>query len=177
MMELWLLRHAKAEDFGETLTDRDRALSEQGLAQCTKLHQWLDRYLQLNTETSNTETSNNKTSNKAPQTIRYSPAKRTQQTIRNITEGLALPAPEPLEKLWAASTGGLVGIVQDLADAPGPIWLVGHNPGLSDFVAWLAKPLPHPGMKPGTLVRLNVDLPLHVGCGEILEVVQPIDKV
>lgn len=155
-MELWLLRHAKADSFSETGRDQDRPLAPAGEAMCQRLNAWLRTHIEHHPK---------------PRTIRFSPALRTTQTIEWVTQGLALPAPSPLDDLWAASTGDLVEIIQTLADAPGPVWLIGHNPGLSDLVAWLAKPLPLPGMKPGTLVRLDVDLPLHAGAGEIIEVV------
>lgn len=156
-MELWLLRHAKADSFSETGRDQDRPLAPAGEAMCQRLNAWLRTHIEHHPK---------------PRTIRFSPALRTTQTIEWVTQGLALPAPRPLDDLWAASTGDLVEIIQTLADAPGPIWLIGHNPGLSDVVAWLACPLPPPGMKPGTLVRLNVTLPLQPRAGEIIEVVQ-----
>lgn len=155
-MELWLLRHAKADSFSETKRDQDRPLAPTAEAMCQRLNAWLRTHIEYHPK---------------PRTIRFSPALRTTQTIEWVTQGLALPAPRPLDDLWAASTGDLVEIIQTLADAPGPIWLIGHNPGLSDLVAWLAKPLPLPGMKPGTLVRLDVDVPLHAGAGKIIEVV------
>lgn len=161
-MELWLLRHAKAEDFSASGRDQDRALTEQGHHTCHQLNAWLSDHVKTHP---------------APQTIRTSPALRTTQTIHSVIGELPLPKPEPLPELWAASTGDLVAMIQSLADAPTPVWLVGHNPGLSDVVAWLAEPLPMPGMKPGTLVRLSVDLPLNPGLGKIIEVVQMTDRL
>ncbi len=156
-MELWLLRHAKAEPFSDTARDQDRALALEGEATCQRLKTWLSGHIETHAK---------------PRTIRFSPARRTQQTIEQVTAGLPLPAPKVLDALWAASPGDLVEIIKDLSDSPAPIWLVGHNPGLADLVPWLASPLPPPGMKPGTLVRLNVTLPLRAGAGEIIEVVQ-----
>ena len=160
-MELWLLRHAKAEDFSSSGRDQDRALTEFGQTTCQKLNAWLSRHI---------------STQPAPQTIRHSPSLRTSQTSRGVIGDLPLPPSQAMDQLWAATSGDLVAIIQSLADAPDPVWLIGHNPGLSDVVAWLAEPLPVPGMKPGTLVRLSVDLPLHPGSGEIIEVVQLTDK-
>lgn len=155
-MELWLLRHAKAQSDSVTGQDRDRALSASGQARCQQLHDWLELYI---------------AEHPRPNTIVYSPAKRTLQTARLVTTGLAVPEPQPLNRLWAASTKDLVSVINDLADQPDPVWLIGHNPGLSDLVAWLARPLPWPGMEPGCLIRMNVDLPLHPGAGEIIEII------
>ena len=157
-MELWLLRHAKAEPYSDTHRDQDRALAPEGELACQHLRTWLAEHIQTEAK---------------PRTIRFSPATRTQQTIEQVTAGLALPAPQALDALWAASPGDLVEIITDLSESPAPIWLVGHNPGLADLIPWLASPLPAPGMKPGTLVRLNVELPLQAGAGEIIEVVRP----
>ena len=157
-MELWLARHAQAEPMAASGHDRDRALTATGQATCQALNGWLAEHLNHHP---------------APGTIAFSPATRTRQTIERVTQGLALTPPQQLEALWAATTGDLVALITHLADHTPPVWLIGHNPGLSDLVAWLAEPLPPPGMKPGTLVRLNIELPLHPGVGEILEVVQP----
>lgn len=161
-MELWLLRHAKAEDFSTSGRDQDRALTEQGQRTCHELNAWLSDHIKTHP---------------APQTIRTSPALRTSQTIHSVVGELPLPEPQSLDALWAATTGDLVAIIESLATAPAPIWLVGHNPGLSDLVAWLAGPLPMLGMKPGTLVRLSVEMPLNPGAGKIIEVVQMTDRL
>ncbi|GEM_PF-997686 len=157
-MELWLLRHAQAEPTAASGHDRDRELSKAGLATCQILNRWLKDRL---------------TQHPMPATIGFSPAARTTQTIDEVTRGVPGAVPEQMEALWAASAGDLVALITRLADHPRPVWLVGHNPGLADVVGWLAEPLPPPGMKPGTLVRLSVALPLHPGVGAIEEVVQP----
>lgn len=157
-MELWLLRHAQAEPDAASGHDRDRALSAAGQATCAALNRWLHQHL---------------IDHPLPATIGFSPATRTRQTIEQVTQGLSGVPIRQMEDLWAATTGDLVALITRLADHPQPLWLVGHNPGLADLVGWLAKPLPPPGMKPGTLVRLSVELPLHPGVGEILDVVQP----
>lgn len=159
-LEVWLLRHAEAAPESPTGRDRDRALTEHGQQTCIRLRYWLADYAR---------------SHRMPKTIFYSPAKRTQQTIEAVVEDLALPTPQSLDALWAASAGELVDIISQHKHQPDPLWLVGHNPGLSDVVSWLATDLPWPGMKPGTLVRLGLSSKLHPREGQILEVIQAMD--
>lgn len=158
--ELWLLRHAQAANDSDSGRDYDRPLTETGLAMCDLLHTWLIKHLARH---------------KAPQAIFYSPALRTRQTIQQAMGQRIIDRewvePLPLEALWGASAGDLVEIISTHAPSQSPLWLVGHNPGLSNAVSWLADDLPWPGMKPGTLVRLEVPLPIEPHRAKILEVV------
>lgn len=75
-----------------------------------------------------------------PDQVLCSPAVRTRQTCDLLFAELGLEAPrlEP-EGLYLASTGALWRFIQSTPAAVGCLWVVGHNPGLSDLVLQLAQ--------------------------------------
>jgi phosphohistidine phosphatase len=64
-----------------------------------------------------------------------SPAARTRETWGLIAAELE-GAPDPVfdERVYAASAGTLLAVVREIADDVGSALLVGHNPGIADFV-------------------------------------------
>jgi phosphohistidine phosphatase len=150
-MKLWILRHARAELDSPTGRDRDRPLSAQGRSDCLALNAWLkDCPYDL------------------PPEARVSPALRTRQTAQLALSDLTTKqVGEPT--LWMASTSDLVALI-DAFRSQSSLWLIGHNPGLEDLIYRLGSDLPVPGLKPGTLVIL--DLP-DKGAATRLDVVRP----
>lgn len=157
-MKLWLLRHAQAEPWNSAYPhDQDRPLTEQGRLDCQHLNRWLHDHPHLRAGT-----------------ILVSPALRTQETAQIVLNGLDWKAGISSETLWAASRSSLERLITVNADHPSPLLLIGHNPGLSELLAWLTDSS-FGSMRPGTLVRLDLSLPLHAGSGEIEGSVQPSD--
>jgi phosphohistidine phosphatase len=159
-MKLWLMRHAHAEPWSaDYLSDQERLLSARGRLDCTKLHEWFQQYPEHQART-----------------ILVSPAQRTQETAQRVLQGLKWAAMTLCDPLWAASQDELKRLITLHADSPGPLMLIGHNPGLSELLAWLTDSS-FGNMSPGTLVMLDVTLPLHAGSGEIELSVQPSDLI
>lgn len=151
-MKLWILRHARAEAYSPTGRDRDRALSSRGITACGYLNQWLrNSGLTL------------------PAIAQVSPARRTRQTADQVLEDLPVRI-ELDEELWLATTTDLLRLIEPARKTSTDLMLVGHNPGLEDLIARLGAALPVPGLKPGTLVILDLG---ESGPGRIDQLVAP----
>jgi phosphohistidine phosphatase len=156
-MKLWILRHARAEDHCHSGRDRDRVLAEPGRRACLHLnHRLSECALPL------------------PRRVLVSPAARTMETAQLTLAGLDLPDPQSREELWLADTSELQELItrNDDVDEAG-LMLIGHNPGLEDLLRRLGANLPVPGLKPGTLVILELDWPLQTSRAKTLYVVEP----
>lgn len=150
-MKLWILRHARAEHHSETGRDIDRSLDERGFLACRHLNRWL-----------------RETPHALPKQARVSPALRTQQTAQQSFKGLSVDY--VLENgLWLASYQDLLEQIE-AARSEGELLLVGHNPGLEELILRLGGLLPVPGLKPGTLVIMDL---LDQPPAQLLEVVPP----
>lgn len=134
MKRLTLLRHAKPERDSPTGRDLDRPLSERGRTDATRLGQEI-RDLGLVFDL-----------------VLASPAKRVVETIKAIG-GLS---PTCDERIYNASPGELLSIVQQVDGHVESLMLVGHNPGFEELASMLGgNPV---GMSAGAL--LQVGLPI-----------------
>lgn len=158
-MQIWLLRHARAEDAAISGRDEDRRLCPGGRAACHKLQDWIRDFRGV-----------------LPGTLLVSPAMRTLQTAETALDRVGLPPVEVEAALWNATVGELLDLIQRFGDNPQPLCLVGHNPGLEDLVIWLCGGIPVPGMKPGTLAIIHIDPPLRPGCGRLEHFFQPSES-
>jgi phosphohistidine phosphatase len=155
-MRLWILRHAKAETHSATGRDQDRPLAQAGQLACRRLNRWLAE-----------------SGLAGPELILVSPAARTRQTATLALAGLDHSEARLSEALWMASTGELVELIeQHGARGTDSLMLVGHNPGLEDLVVRRGGHLPVHGLKPGTLVVLDLALPLVAGSAETVQMVE-----
>jgi len=134
-MNLWILRHARASDHSDSGRDRDRPLSERGRQACQNLNAWLQA-----------------TGHVLPRKALVSPALRTQQTAELAFNQLPIKCHED-DRLWMATCSELVELV-DGSDQD--LFLVSHNPGLEALVHHYQCDLPVPGLKPGTLVIIDL---------------------
>ena len=117
MRRLTLFRHAKSSWGNPGLADRDRPLSERGERDAPKMGARL-------------------LARKArPSLIITSPATRAQATARLIAEPLAYPLEflqaEP--QLYLAAPEEILGLIQHQQDNFADLFIVGHNPGLTDL--------------------------------------------
>ncbi|OAB54838.1 hypothetical protein AY599_07635 [Leptolyngbya valderiana BDU 20041] len=103
-----------------------------------------------------------------PRSARVSPALRTRQTAQLALDRLPVRCLTD-ESLWMASIADLTDQIQQ-ARPSGELWLIGHNPGLEELIHRLGCALPVPGLKPGTLVV--IELPER-GPAQVLDVVPP----
>ena len=153
-MDLWLLRHAKADTHAPSGRDQDRRLTPEGRSQCHGLHEWISQ-----------------SGHHLPNDIRVSPALRAQETARTVLGHL--PGSEPVDdpRLWEASVGELLSIIGEAQPATG-LMLIAHNPGLEGLARWLGCRLPAQGMKPCTLCIIELSLPPSPGQGNTVAVYQ-----
>jgi phosphohistidine phosphatase SixA len=115
-MELILLRHAHAQNAKSGENDAGRELSARGLAEAEDAGRWLRERHAL------------------PARILCSPARRARQTLEHALGATIAPTLEP--RIYAATAGELIALIDEQADAP-RLLLVGHNPGLETLVALL----------------------------------------
>ncbi len=122
MKTLHLLRHAKSDWSGPSVADRDRGLNDRGERDAPRMGAALAQRLQ-------------------PQVIIASPARRAQLTLRGLCAGwpaLAGLAHRTDEDLYTFSAHDLLAWLQRQDDSGASLFLLGHNPALTDLVNTLA---------------------------------------
>jgi len=117
LRELMLLRHSKSEWKNSELADIDRPLSDRGKKNASKMGRWL------------------KENTLIPDLILVSPAKRAQQTLRQVCSDFSVNS-ITVDALYLADLNTLL---KTLSEAPSAerIMIIGHNPGLEMLFAFL----------------------------------------
>lgn len=158
-MKLWILRHAKAEAYSDSGRDQDRPLAAAGRRASRGLNQWLkESGLAL------------------PDAILVSPATRTRETAELAFKDIGAAGLTICQELWMAGTRDLARLIEEQGrSGRDSLMLIGHNPGLEDLVIQLGGHLPVHGLKPGTLVVMNLALPLRAGSAETDQLVEARD--
>lgn len=119
MRELILLRHAHAEPAGPGMSDPDRALSMEGLAEAEAAGRWLAaRGL-------------------VPDRVLVSPARRTRETLERVLAAVGYADTRTEPRIYEATPGTLIALADEHRDA-GRLLLVGHNPGLEHLAALMS---------------------------------------
>lgn len=116
MKTLYLVRHAKS-DWNTGQTDFERPLNKRGRRDAPEMGRRLIQRGDL------------------PEHIVCSTATRAQETLALLDLGVENVIHEP--RIYEASTGDLLEIIQHLADSVGSAMLIGHNPSMT----WLASTL------------------------------------
>jgi phosphohistidine phosphatase len=117
MKTLVLVRHGHARQESEDLTRPLSSLGRDSLVACAKA---LAGYL--------------------PDRVLCSPSTRTRETAKVLFEELGWqPATETPEGLYLAEVPELRLLVNNTPDATETLWLIGHNPGLSEFATTLLR--------------------------------------
>ncbi len=121
MKQLFLIRHAKSSWGNAQLKDFDRPLNHRGRAAAPEMG---DRLVKVGI---------------FPDVIISSPAVRALTTAKLISKRLKKQV-NIIEKpeLYHASTFSLLTSVNQIADTLDTVFLVGHNPGLTDFAEYLS---------------------------------------
>ncbi len=150
MHELILLRHAQTETAASEGDDRQRALSEEGLAQARQAGQWLlgqDCKLGL---------------------ILYSPALRARQTAEAVHESMPQSDLREVESIYDASPGELLAML-DEQPASDTVMIVGHNPGMERLLGLLTngRSGSYRGMPPASLARVSFGDRIEPGTGNL----------
>ncbi|MEM6310295.1 MAG: histidine phosphatase family protein [Pseudomonadota bacterium] len=122
MLKLTVMRHAKSSWDDPLLDDHDRPLNRRGVASAEAMGHWLRKRGHV------------------PDTVLSSTSKRTLQTF----ECLALDCPVSFTRhLFHASKSEILNQLRKTADTN--ILFLGHNPGIAEFSAQIARiPPRHP---------------------------------
>jgi phosphohistidine phosphatase len=117
-LRLTLVRHAKSSRDDMTLEDFMRPLNDRGRRDAPEMGRRL------------------RESGVQPDLIIASPAKRAIKTARIIAGEIDFPEVKILEaaEIYEAAAGELLKLVQRLSEDKRDVMLVGHNPGVTDFV-------------------------------------------
>lgn len=114
-----MCRHAKAA-WPDELDDFERPLHERGLRDAPAAGRWL------------------RENTSAPDLAICSPATRARKTWRLASAELDTEVHTQYDKrVYDATAGQLIGVLNELPDSAGTVVLVGHNPGLEDLVTSL----------------------------------------
>lgn len=118
MKTLYVIRHAKSSWDVKTLGDIERPLNERGKRDAPRMGKRL------------------KEKDIHPHLIVSSPAKRALSTARKIAKELKYPkeAIKVIDKLYHADEDAMLQTVNHLKDKHSVVFILGHNPGLTDFV-------------------------------------------
>ena len=122
MKTLHLLRHAKSSWSHSDASDRERVLNKRGKRDAPRMGEALARRM-------------------APMAISVSPAQRAQLTLGGLCDGW--PALGEIhhvtdEDLYTFSAEDLFGWLQEQDDARSALFVIGHNPALTDLANALA---------------------------------------
>lgn len=155
MKRLLILRHAEAAPAPD---DFDRPLTAKGIA---GMQAMAGRLAALNLQ---------------PDFVLCSPARRTRMTLENLWPDA--PAQFP-EKLYNASAGTHYEAVKGISDSHASAMVVAHNPGIFNFMRFLAVPGPDVPLDyaPGTLTVLECAIEswaeLMPATGNIIHTIKP----
>lgn len=116
-MQLYVIRHAIAEAAERDQEDADRPLTDEGRERFAKAVRAMRR-LELTFER-----------------VLYSPWKRAHQTAK-LLEPIVYGSLEKTDLLCQAPTEALLAALKEHANV-GPVAVVGHQPWLSELIAWL----------------------------------------
>lgn len=124
MKQLILMRHAKSDWQTGADSDFDRPLNKRGRRAAAEMGALL------------------KKRPKPPDRVISSPALRARQTVERVflQTGWRLDRLKFEESLYLANLGDLIELCKANADEHDTIMLVGHNPGLEDFLKYLCGP-------------------------------------
>jgi phosphohistidine phosphatase len=121
MKTLTLIRHAKSSWSQPELADFDRPLNKRGKGDAPLMGRRLARR------------------GIRPELFVTSPAKRALKTARLIANEIGYPGKRLVtdERIYAALAEDLLEVLQGLDDDLGEVWMVGHNPSLTDLANYL----------------------------------------
>lgn len=121
MKQLFLIRHAKSS-WNDLTVDRDRPLTGRGKRDASFMGSLL-RFRGFE-----------------PDRILSSPAQRARKTARRIAREVGYPkdAIEVRDELYLAGPGAVIAVIQALEEGANRVYLVGHNPDLSQVASRLS---------------------------------------
>lgn len=140
MKTLLLLRHAKSCWEDSSIADHDRPLKPRGIKAARRIGQLIGAQ------------------NCRAELVLCSTAVRAKETLRLVLEeSKAAPAVEYVERLYHCSLDVFISVLRGIPGDLSVVMLVGHNPGLEEFLTHLVR---QPQTMPtGALARIELDLP------------------
>ena len=128
MHTLFLLRHAKSSWDDPAMHDIDRPLNARGI----RAARFMGEFMQTN--------------GLAPDVILSSPSKRTRMTVELLTEASHIESPIIFDdRIYEASLGDLVAVIDENKNSADTIMIVCHNPGIESLIRHLSgsfEPMP-----------------------------------
>lgn len=141
--QLFIIRHAHAEDLGNSamLRDFSRELTSKGIIQSARMGKFL------------------KDSGVVIETFVSSPANRAADTARIIMEQLKRDKDDLIldENLYGGGPKGYLKAINDLENSVQSAAIFGHNPDISFFAEYLTRDDVGGGMKKATAIHLEFD--------------------
>ena len=139
MKTLLLMRHAKSSWGNSALSDHDRPLNKRGEMACRMMGTFLARQ------------------NLVPDKIICSTAVRARETVEGLLETLSF-GDEVLytRALYHADVDTLLEQLYPLSDEVEVVMLVGHNPGMDDFLGVICNEMDH--MPTAAIAKIEFDL-------------------
>lgn len=121
---LTLIRHAKSSSDDPRINDIDRPLNDRGQRDAPEMARRLAGRREY------------------PDHVMASSARRARETALVLAQGVGFPEADiHFERsLYLADTSQLLSTIQKLPDRARDVWLVGHNPDLTDLANLLAGP-------------------------------------
>lgn len=161
---LLLLRHAQASPEFNGSSDFNRPLSNQGKGEAIDVANWLNAY------------------NGLPDEIRSSTATRARQTAGAISGQRAIATLNLTfdDRLYLAGLQTLLEILAETSNSVEQLLLIGHNPGLTHLLDYLAPPdaSPHDHhlMPPASIALITLTMSwsdLHHQCSSSCQLIYP----
>ena len=128
MKTLLILRHAKSSWDDPAMPDHDRPLTERGKKDAQRLGQFLQEH------------------GLVPDLIVSSTARRAGKTAKKVAKACGYGGEIEIDgRLYQAHFSQFIGVLREVAEEHATVLVVGHNPGLEEFVLHLTgqtEPMP-----------------------------------
>lgn len=140
MKTLLILRHAKSSWDDPALPDHDRPLTERGKKDAKRVGRLLQEH------------------GRVPDLIVSSTARRASKTASKVAKACGYDGEMEIDgRLYEAHFSQFLAVLREVSDQHGTVLVVGHNPGLAEFVRHLTgQPEPMPTASLAE-VSLNID--------------------
>ncbi len=162
--QLLLLRHGKS-DWESDVGDFNRPLRDRGKRAAQRMGVWLA------------------THNMIPDTIISSPAERAMTTAEKCCKAMGQGTDKIVhqQEIYLAHTDDLFGVLRELPASAKRVMLVGHNPGLEDFLLELTDGAAEPEddgklLPTATLALLEIDVnwsAIKRGSATLIQIIRP----
>jgi phosphohistidine phosphatase len=159
--DLYLLRHAKSSWDGVHTSDRQRGLNNRGRRSAPRMGRALAQYME-------------------PVIVSVSPARRAQLTLDGLSDGwpvLKEIEHRTEEALYTFSVADLITYVQAQPETETALFLLGHNPALTELTNWVCGEMVLANLPTAGFVDLALAIDdwsgFEAGCGRLRQRILP----